>query len=1494
MRLHINNKHFVGLLSLLALTIQLYAQKPGSDQRPNAIPNPIPVVYGSTPVINFTRTWEPAKPITDPAIVITGSNVPRDVKQSTEYYDGLGRLIEKVSRGISAENNDLVEMVTYDDLGRESYSYMPYVQQLDNSGKFKLNPFGAQQLFYQNAALLPGLAGESIYYSRRVFDGSVLNRVVKSYEVGNSWAREGGNRPLEQRYEVNAVADSVRIWNTSGGIPTSTANFQPGMLTKNVSINEGGNQTIEYKDREGRLVLKKVQLAATPGTGHMGWLCTYYVYDDYNNLSFIVPPAAVAYSIRFNWNLTGIADELCFQYTYDGRKRMIIKKVPGAAAIRMLYDNRDRLSFTQDGVQRAKSPAEWTAMFYDDLNRPIMTAIYKSTVSADALQLALNGASLSQDISYDFPAVADLVLNNYEGQASSIATNSIELMPGFETGAATEFTASIEPNGKIGTTKVTVKNALPGILAKDLTPILYTFYDDYSYTGRLEYVYSETTKLDKGNNLYDDPLPSAGSSLVSGRVTGNRIRVLGTDQWLTITSYYDDKGRVIQTLADNIAGGKDIVSHQYDFSGKVLSRYMNHNNPRSTLTPRTTILTMYEYDHAGRAVSIKKRLNGNAVQDKTIATFAYNELGQQIQKKLGLSGTTPLDIVNYSYNIRGWITGINKDYVNTVGSQASWFGQELNYDYGFTTAEYTGNIAGTKWKSGTDGIPRAYGYTYDKSDRLVAADFSQQNTTGASWTKDKMDFSVTNLTYDYNGNIMTMNQQGVSGTTAIPVDQLLYRYKPESNKLLAVTDPVNNAAAKMGDFQDGNASGDDYSYDVNGNLLTDKNKGISSIAYNHLSLPSTITMGTKGTISYLYDAGGSKLKKTVVDNTGSTPKTTVTDYIGGFVYKENALEVAIHEEGRIRPVYKTGQPITYYYDYFHKDHLGNVRMVLTEQKDFSMYAATMEAATAEKEVALFSNVAETRTEKPAGYPDDRMADANRFVAKLNAKPGGKIIGPSLVLRVMAGDTVHINTRAFYKSSGPCDDDKKALASDILSGLLNTFGGKSGKSMHGGVNASASPFNNNYMTSLERLKEKDPNARIIDVPKAYLNFALFDDQFSLVDNNTGVRQVKKEPDQLQNLEVAPMVVSKSGFLYVYVSNETAEDVTFDNLTVAVAGGPVLEETHYYPFGLTMAAISSNALKGTDYATNRMKYNKKELQNKEFSDESGLELYDYGARMYDAQIGRWHVVDPRAADYNDVSPYNYGLNNPIKFIDPDGRGPGNGSPVTIITSEMGNNRTLNVTSTTVTTSQPVVRREGNTTVTTQTVTTVKTTNVVSPDPRMPTDKGNVETSVKTTTTVKRDGGGESSTTSQSSTSSVSQADSKQDLSLLNRYTAQMEKFRNEHNGQQYNEFVFGESTKDMNFILGASAIPWTIAGWSKLLLEKAPIDKVLGTAAPLGVGGVDGIVAFTTGKLVPAGTPIILKIETGIVDPFKEEPSPFVRDLQQKLYNVVFYLPNLFLH
>ena len=1255
-------KFFVSIFLWGYAAMSFAQNKPDTTSvRPAAAAVTPPVAYTNA-TINYIRTWEPSMPSADPAAVMGATDV-NQVRQTTQYFDGLGRPLQTVSKGITPGTKDLVVPVVYDAYGREQFKYLPYAGNVGD-GKFKTDPFNAQKAFYQNPNLAPGASGDAIYYGQTEYEASPLNRVIKAYSPGNTWAKNdpagierGGNKFIEQQYLVNTISDSVHIWDmpVSGAvIPTSSASriYAAGQLYENATKDERGKRVIEYKDKEGRVVLKKVELSDNAPDGHVGWLCTYYVYDDLGNLRCVIAPKAVE-QIRPSWTIDATtARELCFFYRYDGRNRMIMKKVPGADSAEMVYDVRDRLVFTRDGNMRNAAVKKWLVTFYDALNRPTMTALYSSASTRDALQTSMNTAtSNTQTITHPIPEQEDLEFATFDGRPKYTARKSITFDGGFDTGTGATTDALIDASANQDTFSIVAVNPLPNIAASALAPLTYTFYDDYSYTGKHNAVTGDLTTPTFSGSPYAE-IVSSTSNMTRGLVTGTKVRVLGTDQWLTTTTYYTDKGRVLQVIADNVGGGKDVVSSIYDFSGKLLRTFQRHTNVRSGATPETRLITQMLYDAAGRVTDVTKKLNDST--QLTIAKNTYDELGQLQSKRLHVKGSTQLETLNYEYNIRGWLKSINKGFVSTPTSYSRWFGQELSYDYGFTSNQVNGNIAGIKWKSGSDGKGRAYGYAYDNANRLTIADFTQNNTANSkTWDKTQQDFTVDQLVYDPNGNIMSMRQKGMNGTTIQTLDSLKYGYQLNSNKLSYVTDRKNNSLSTLGDFKEiANNETVDYAYDTSGNLIKDLNKDIAVIRYNHLNLPDSIVITGKGTIRYLYDATGAKLRKIVTDNTVTPAKITTTDYIGGIVYRNDTMELIGHEEGRIRPVYVSGQPVRYYYDYFLKDHLGNVRTVLTEQTDLSVYTATMEAANAPTEAALFSNVEETRAEKPVGYPKDQMAGSNQYVAKLNAK-NGKKIGPSLVLKVMAGDTIQIGARAFYKSNGP-KDKKSVSPEDMVAGLLQAFGGAAGgDASHGNPQADrVSPFGNFNGSDYQRLKERDADQNQQDKPKAYLNFVLFDDQFNLVEENSGVRQVKGEPDELQTLAVDKMPIEKSGFLYVYTSNETQQDVLFDNVTVAAVSGPLLEETHYYPYGLTMAGISSNALKGMNYQENRLKYNGKELQSREFGDGSGLEWYDYGARVYDQQIGRWGVIDPMSEKSIDVSPFAYVRNNPISKVDPDG--------------------------------------------------------------------------------------------------------------------------------------------------------------------------------------------------------------------------------------------------
>ncbi|NJO25702.1 MAG: hypothetical protein HC867_08000 [Bacteroidia bacterium] len=112
---------------------------------------------------------------------------------------------------------------------------------------------------------------------------------------------------------------------------------------------------MEYKDREGKVILKKVQLDATITDNYTGWLCTYYIYDDFNQLRYVLQPQAVKLLLdagTWDISITNLKDELCFRYEYDYRNRMILKK--SARSRRSLYGLRQpRQAGVYPGCQHA-------------------------------------------------------------------------------------------------------------------------------------------------------------------------------------------------------------------------------------------------------------------------------------------------------------------------------------------------------------------------------------------------------------------------------------------------------------------------------------------------------------------------------------------------------------------------------------------------------------------------------------------------------------------------------------------------------------------------------------------------------------------------------------------------------------------------------------------------------------------------------------------------------------------------------------------------------------------------------------------------------------------------------------------------------------------------------------------------------------------------------------------------------------------------------------
>jgi RHS repeat-associated protein len=1147
------------------------------------------VISSTTPDINFVRIRDIKKAgILDSAAALALTS-PNDVAQTTQYYDGLGKPIQTVAMQQTPLQKDLVSFNVYDAFGRETIKYLPYVASTTD-GNYKVTAQADQNIF--NAAQYPN---EQYYYSQSLIEASPLNRPLASLAPGVSWV--GSSRGVNMQYLLNSANDSVRIWTIAfpqGSLPITTAVYAASTLFENVTSDEAGHKVVEYKDLEGKVILKKMQLSNTPGTAHVGWLCTYYVYDVMNHLRFVIQPQAVVV-INSNWTLTtAIANELCFRYEYDERGRMIIKKIPGAGEVWMVYDYRNRPVMTQDSALRFQH--KWLFTRYDTENRPDSTGLITDPTNYNNLAFHQTRA----DTSSNYPLVSsytnELLTQTYYDDYAWISGSG----SGLSSSMATSYSGS-------------------------------SSYFNTSYNT---------------SPAYSQPLTQF--TITRGMVTGTRTEVIGSStQFLYDVNLYDDRGRVIQSQGVNYTGGIDTSLVQYSFNGKVLRSLLLHKK-NGTNAQAHKVLSKMNYDAGDRLQTVYKNID-NAGSDQLIATNIYNELGQLQNKAPGNS----IENLAYAYNVRGWLTSINKNYI--AGTPGNYFGMELGYDKAasaagttsYITPQFNGNIEGTVWKSKGDGIARKYDFTYDNVNRFISAAFLQ-NTTGSTWDNSYLDFTTNNLTYDANGNILSMNQKGFKINGSALIDQLTYTYQANSNKLSKVDDAVNDSASKLGDFHyKGTKQSYDYTYDGNGNLILDNNKAISGITYNYLNLPNQLTVTAKGNITYTYDAAGNKIKKTTVEGA----KTTTILYLNNFVYQNDTLQFIGHEEGRVRwalhHYINRSTAYGFEYDYFLKDHLGNTRIVLTQEKDTAQYIATMESAYRTTENQLFYNIPQSCYPRSgvAGYPTDNTTVPNDSLARVNGS--GQKTGPSLLLRVMSGDIVDVATKSFYKSGGT-KPGNTSVFTDILNaltgGVSNATSGSHGTSTQ--LSASGTPIYN-ALSNFLPANNPDPTGK----PKAYLNWILLDDQFNPVSTypQSGAIVIGSA-DILNTLAYSGIPITKNGFLYIWVSNETQGwDVFFDNLSVKQYSGPITEETHYYPFGLTMAGISSKAAGGIE---NKSRYNGKEEQNKEFSDGSGLDWYDYKYRFYDNQIGRFFCIDRLATQYPYYSPYQFAGNRVPNAIDRDG--------------------------------------------------------------------------------------------------------------------------------------------------------------------------------------------------------------------------------------------------
>jgi len=808
--------------------------------------------------LNYMRVYSPIKNNKTTSLPVHNEiDLLNEWAEQITYYDGLGKPIQMIDVMASPQGRDLIKIAEYDQFGRQFRDYKPYtVRQKSDNGPGGFRPLGIEEQKFVVQTL--NQVSHDYTYSESIFDNPIANQIIEQSSPGESWSLESNNT-LKSQYETNTNAtEVVHFTVTNDGKLQKSGHYATGTLYKNKKSDEDGRYQFTYTDKSGKQVLQTIGPEKK----------IYYVYDKYELLRYVISPKAVsnivsATGIIGDYSTNQTIDQLCYYYEYDEKNRLIKKKLPGKQIEFMVYDYRDRIILSQDGNQRLNS--KWVFNKYDKYNRLIISGEYtNSNVNTQEGMLALvysfysdnshklyEEPDLQQDLGYTNQSFPELNSNN--------------------------FIFSIN------------------------------YYDNYDFISQPEYA---PFAFEPNGLVYE-----YDNTHLKGKLTTSRVQVLPSESgnyanlahWLTKSYYYDEYGRPVQLVSNTHTGGMEILSSKFNFAGELITS-LQEIQTSSTSTAHT-IQQWFSYDHRGRLVSEKHKIDNNETIE--LSKQLYNEYGllakKSLHKTANASGFS--QDIDYRYNIRDWLTDIN----NTDGIGNNFFAMKLEYNSS-TNPQYNGNISiqTTRYANRF----QRYSFTYDQYSQLLSATHNGDGAYGSAYA------------YDLNGNITHLNRDGRQNESGQygGIDDLSYVYK--GNQLKKVDDNDQLAAYMNNGFRDnGSFQNVEYLYDANGNMILDKNKENMTVDYNYLNLPQKINRICGPDINkiyYLYAADGNKLQKHTQISGGTL---STTDYVGSFQLIDGQEKSLAHSEGRIM-INNDG---SFDYQYYLKDHLGNVRIVFNDE-----------------------------------------------------------------------------------------------------------------------------------------------------------------------------------------------------------------------------------------------------------------------------------------------------------------------------------------------------------------------------------------------------------------------------------------------------------------------------------------------------------------------------------------------------------------------------------
>lgn len=810
--------------------------------------------------------------------------------ETVQYFDLLGRAKQVVNVKATPSGKDIVTPIVFDDQGRQTRNYLPVPQSSTSNGAIYSQTPG--MVPYPVADVTNIYSGEKTY-TEAVLENSPLQRVLQQKQIGNDW----NTKPVVFEYDTNSSNEVYKYVVTTtweNGVAKNTLSlpsaqaYPPNQLFKSAVTDEDGIRTVEFKNGKGQVVLMRKMLSTSEQVD------TYYVYNDYGQLAFVLPPNTLHKTITDD-----LLNDLCYQYRYDARGRQVEKKLPGKGWQYIVYDKQDRIVAVQDANLREKG--QWGYTKYDQFGRVAITGISTG-----------GERSQEQDI------------------ANSYGSNNVNRLS----------TVLFERQGMevyYGNPDATYPNSTKWVSLLSLN--YYDTYPAYSFNP------SFPTAI-QGESILKDGTSESKST--RGLPVMSLVKNIEDDNWTKNYIYYDLKGRAIGSHTINHLGGYTKTESALDFAG--LAKQTKAFHKRLATDAEKVITQTYTYDGQNRLLVHKHQIDNNP--EEILVQNQYNELSQLKNKKLGGTNIAqPLQSIDYNYNIRGWLTKIN----DPSSLNGKLFGYEMKYNNpanpNVTPGRFTGIITEIDWNNASENVMKRYNYTYDRLNRLKDAVYSEPNAT-TPFNNNYNEY----LTYDLNGNIKTLKRNAfpVTGTTATQVDDLVYDYT--GNRLTKVTESAlnetgyeggNNAISydlngNMKDMLDKGIQSIAYNYLNLANQIGIQQKGPFGQFSNSY-------------ISYLYRADGTKLRKTY---SSAPPRglmsTHITDYLDGFQYtyydsgdgiclgcrSENAFEQQAYK-GIIGPGFPstpewkldfvaTAEGVYSFaesrYIYQYKDHLGNIRV----------------------------------------------------------------------------------------------------------------------------------------------------------------------------------------------------------------------------------------------------------------------------------------------------------------------------------------------------------------------------------------------------------------------------------------------------------------------------------------------------------------------------------------------------------------------------------------